>query len=495
MSIENNSAFSHRACYVNFAEHLQNKWNPNLYYPDAPNQWSEADWRAFFRMLKAFGFNIFEYWLPPTLMDRPALEGASVQVNFARTMRRVTALAHEAGLRVKFIVAVNTIGPGWTFACPNAPAERKLVLDLWRHWLRELPETDIVGIFPGDPGGCNRNGCTHETYVELALELCGLIQRELPSAVVEVGTWGTPFTGWGADLISPPDWNGGFTQLLEQKLPGGAFAHIWNGDPARARAAMAYFLKRLPQFPADALVAINLGFSPDGDATMGGDARSYAREIARHRAITTWDYSVSEGELVLYPHWRLPRLAARRREERAAAPYAGGMNYTMSPKLNLLTLYASGALFNDPAADPDVLSRRFCAAVFGEEHAVLGELFEAFEVITGWGHYPRRKWSRSVLRAVFGEMTERLEAADVSGCTLPLFPDPESYRQDLLWFARIFHDMAGDHADRDRIRRDYWARTFAIYDHIPMSVDERADQAARKFADTLREEPNTAVVL
>lgn len=65
MSIDNTSAFSHRACYVNFAEHLQNAWNPNLYYPEAPNQWSEADWRAFFRMLRAFGFTIFEYWLPP----------------------------------------------------------------------------------------------------------------------------------------------------------------------------------------------------------------------------------------------------------------------------------------------------------------------------------------------------------------------------------------------------------------------------------------------
>jgi hypothetical protein len=258
---------------------------------------------------------------------------------------------------------------------------------------------------------------------------------------------------------------------------------------------MEYFLKRLPEFPADALVAINLGFSGDGDAVMGGDARAWAREVAKHRAITTWDYSVSEGELVLYPHWRLPRLAARRREERAAAPYAGGMNYTMSPKLNLLTLYAAGGLFQDPAADPDALSRAFCTAVFGEEHAVLGELFEAFEVINGWGHYPRRKWSKPVLRVVFREIAERLEAADVSRCTLPLFPDPETYRQDLLWFARAFLEMAGDKPDRDRIRREYWKRTFAIYDHIPMSVDARADQAARKFADTLREEVNTAVTL
>lgn len=489
------TAFVHRACYVNFAEHLQNAWNPNLYYPDAPNQWATADWQAFFRMLSAFGYNVFEYWLPPTLMDRPALAGGAVYREFARQMRQATELAHAAGLRVKFIVAVNTIGPQWHFACPRDPIEHQLILDLWRHWLRALPGTDIVGIFPGDPGGCNRNGCTHETFVDLALELCGVIQREQPRAVVEVGTWGTPFTGWGDDLISPPDWNGDFAPLLRQQLPGGAFAHIWNGGPARARAAMDAFLRRLPEFPADALVAINLGFSPDGDATMGGDARAWARAIAQQRAITTWDYSLSEGELVLYPHWRLPRMAARRREERAAAPYAGGMSYTMSPKLNLLTLYAAGGLFQDPAADPDGLARAFCAAVFGAEHAVLGELFEAFEVIPGWGHYPRRKWSRPVLRAVYREIADRLAAADVSRCTLPLFPDAETYRQDLLWFARAFGEMAGDQPDRERIRQEYWQRTFAIYDHIPMSVDERADQAARKFANTLREDVSTAVTL
>ena len=482
------TAFTHRACYINFAEHLQNAWNPNLYYPGAPNQWSDNDWRGFFRMIAGFGFNVFEYWLPPTLMDRPTLAGAPVPVAFAERMRRVTVLAHEAGLKVKFIIAVNTIGPQWYFACPNDRAERQLVLDLWRHWLRELPDTDIVGIFPGDPGGCNRNGCTHETFVDLALELCGLIKAQ-----VEVGTWGTPFTGWGNDLISPPGWDGNFKPLLQQKLPGGAFAHIWNGGPDRARAAMEYFLKRLPEFPESALVAINLGFSPDADAVMGGDARPWAREIAKQRAITTWDYSLSEGELVLYPHWRLPRLAARRREERAAAPYVGGMNYTMSPKLNYLTLFAAGQLFLDPTVDPDQLAAKFCAQVFGKEHAALGVLFEAFEVVPGWGHYPRRKWSKPVLRSTYREIIDRLEAADVT--TTTLVPDAERYRQDLLWFARQFLALAGDQPDRAQIKRDYWQKTFAIYNHIPMSVDERADQAATKFSQLLHEETNTAVTL
>ena len=83
----------------------------------------------------------------------------------------------------------------------------------------------------------------------------------------------------------------------------------------------------------------------------------YAREIAQTHAVTSWDYALAEGELICYPHWRLPRMAARRREERAAAPYLGGMSYTMTPKLNLLSLYAAGCFFQNPDADPDQVSQ------------------------------------------------------------------------------------------------------------------------------------------
>jgi hypothetical protein len=215
---------------------------------------------------------------------------------------------------------------------------------------------------------------------------------------------------------------------------------------------------------------------------MGGDGRAWAREIARTHEITTWDYSIGEGELICYPHWRLPRMAARRREERSAAPYAGGMLYTMTPRLNLLSLYAGGRFFLDADADPDRVSREFCAQVFGEEHAALGELLEAFEVVEGWGHYPRRQWSNEELARVLGEIVERLESVEMSGCALPLFPDPESYRQDLLWFARRFGEMCDPQTDRQRIRQEYWERALTIYDHIPMSADERAEASADRFA-------------
>lgn len=480
--------FTHRSYYVNFAEHLQNTWNVNVLFPGAPNQWSADDWRRMLTMVKSFGYNCFEYWLVPTLCDRQALENDGIYAEFARTARSFTRIAHEIGLKTKALCAPNIIGPSWYFACPNDRDDKELIRSIWRHWMRELAETDIVCVFPGDPGGCNRNCCTHETFVDLALEVTGITLEENPGAQMEIGTWGTPFSGWGSDMWQVPGWDGTWNMLIDERhatpeVP----CHIWNGKPDRAKAAMEYLIGRLPEFPENAMIAINLGFSSDGDDRMGIGVPEYAREIAKLRSITTWDYSLCEGELINYPHWRLPRISERRKEERAAAPYIGGMCYTMSPKLSQLTMYAAGRMSIDPDADYDAVSREFCGRVFSQDQAEIGSLFEAFEVVKGWGHYPRQHWSREVLQAKYAELIDRLEAADTSGCDLPLFPDPETYRKDLLWFARTFHEMAGISPDRERIRKEYWERALGIYDVIPMSVDKRAELAARNFSLILSE--------
>jgi len=53
----NNPAFELRTCYVNFAEHLQNYWNVNFIYHNAPGTWGDGDWKAFFVQIKEFGYN------------------------------------------------------------------------------------------------------------------------------------------------------------------------------------------------------------------------------------------------------------------------------------------------------------------------------------------------------------------------------------------------------------------------------------------------------
>lgn len=57
-------------------------------------------------------------------------------------------------------------------------------------------------------GGCNRNGCDHNTFLDLCQELILLIKGYSPSTAVEINTWGAPFAGWGSDMRCIPDWDG-----------------------------------------------------------------------------------------------------------------------------------------------------------------------------------------------------------------------------------------------------------------------------------------------
>lgn len=130
-------------------------------------------------------------------------------------------------------------------------------------------------------------------------------------------------------------------------------------------------------------------------------------------------------------------------------------------------------------------AREFFRRVFGPQHEILGKLSEAFEVVPGWGYYPRRKWSRPEAHRAYRKIIEHLEQATTAHGDLPLFPSPEEYRKDLLCFARMFARLSEESPDREAIRTEYWRRALAIYDSVPMSVDERAESAARGFSRIL----------
>jgi hypothetical protein len=68
---------------------------------------------------------------------------------------------------------------------------------------------------------------------------------------------------------------------------------------------------------------------------------------------------VTEGENAVYPHYRFARLFARRQEERAAAPYSGGICFTMTPMLNQLSLFEAAQSFWNRDGDPHQLRERF----------------------------------------------------------------------------------------------------------------------------------------
>ena len=409
--------FPVRICYVNFAEHLQNAFNPNLLFDTPVNRWSRADWERFIDMLSAFRYNLFEFWLVPTLFSPEALGGSRIHREFADTMNHVIAYGKLRGVGVHPIQAVNTVGQQWHFHCPKDPKEHAEIVALWDYWARRLRGLESIGFFPGDPGGCCRNGCTAETYVDLCLELSKVVRKDRPDLKIELGTWGEPFGGWGVPL--------------------------WTGKPERAERSMKYFLAKLPEFPPDTFTSINMGFSPDCHLTHGGDGKPYARQAARTHPVLTWDYSVTEGESTVSPRCRVRRIFQRRREELAVGCYSGGICYTMAPKLNCVNIFACAEAYWNPSLEPGAVLADYGRLVFGDELAAIGPLLEEFEVIPDWGYYAPFPYSPQRLRASMAKLRPLLEkiAPDAAG-RLPIAPTMAEHRRDLLGFAELFHGLA-----------------------------------------------------
>lgn len=470
-----NETYKLRTCYVNFAEHLQNSWNVNFMYNDAPGMWSDKEWSAFFKEIKAFGFTNFQFWIPPTLV-KPGEDRA----NAIKPLNEVIRLCHGEGITVNPLITVNTIGAEWYFACPNDKEDRKRIFEFWEFYAENLKGVDIFTIFPGDPGGCNRNGCNHNTYLELSAELVKMLKEKIPGITVEVGTWGTPFTGWGEDMRHTPNWDGTFAMLVDPGVNNPEIpCHIWNGSPERVKVCMNDMMDRLKLFPEDTVFSLNVGFNPDSEPDDGYDGRPWIKEIAKKFRVNSWDYSASEGELICYPHFRVGKYKRKRLTELETAPYYGSICYTMSPKLNLLMLYTSAQLMMNPERSPKEVAGEFTEKVFGDRK--IGELMEAFEIVPGWG-YEDTPFTKEELKEMFGELIVRLKAVKGFKSQLPVFPDEEEYRETLLWHAENFLYMFGENPDREKVREDYKNKALAIYDTIPKAVDERSVLSAKGYS-------------
>jgi hypothetical protein len=467
-----------RIYYNNFAEHLQNAFNPNVIYPGLPNCWRDEDWRALIDMIAGFGFNVFEFWLVPRLFCRAGLE-SDFGREFARQMGVVIEQAHRRGLQVEFIAGLATVGDRWQTLCPQVPDEWAEIRYLWSAWTERLAGIDIAGIFPGDPGACSRNGCTALTYVDRSLEIAGLLAERHPGLGFELNLWGPPVFGWGI-IQGPPGWQGEFIPEFQ--------ASAWTFDLRRAEETMAHVLRRLPEFPPETWVGQNLGFNSDGNPVGDQDARPWIRRIARSHPVLTWDFSLTEGENNVLPHYRLERLFQRRREERAAALFSGGICFTMTPLLNQLSLYAAAQSFLDPDAAPAAVADRFAQALFGPAGRELTPRWVLFEVVRDWGCYVELERGRAEYHRQVGELAELLRSLPLAGSpALPLHPSPEVYRRELLFFAELLRDLSAPAPGYDALWRRYWERVYAIYDHLPEHVDPRPRQATDRLINRFRE--------
>ncbi len=467
----------YRICYDNFAAHLLNAYNPNVFYPKLPYRWRDSQWRAMIDMLADFGFNVFQYWLPPRLFCRDGLSSEAGR-EFTRQMNELIAYAKTKSVRVHGFMALATVGPDWITLCPNKSDDWAELRRLWDAWTRRLPEQDIWGIFPGDPGGCSRHGCTAMTFIDRALEIAQQVRQNCPRAKVELNTWGPPFFGWG-NIQAPPDWQGEFDPAL--------VASAWSSTQQRTAASMTHLVKRLPEFPSETLVSLNLGFNPDGIPEGSADARMWAREIAKTNDALTWDFSLTEGENAIVPHGRFRRLFGRRLEERTVGAYSGGICFTMTPMLNQCSLYCSAQSFQRPDADPLAVAGEFFAKLYGPEGAQLGRYLPLFELVRDWGCHVEVLLDKDAYHERMQEMVTILNDLRPSlRESMVLHPSPVKYHAELHFFAELFRDLSGPNPDFEACSKAYWNRVYAIYNELPAHVDPRPRHATNSLVNTFR---------
>jgi len=251
-----------RTYYNNFAGHLLNAYSPNMTYPGSAHRWSDSDWCACIDMVAGFGYNVFEFWLVPRLFCRQALE-SDFGREFSRRMNVVCDHAHRCGIQVEFICGLATVGDAWHTYCPNVPSTWDEIRFLWDQWTRNSTGIDIVGISPGDPGACSRNGCTALTYIDKSCEIAERVKHDLPSCEIELHTWGPPFLGWGNYLDINPTTPEYHTRMVELRDLLTALAPAVNHEASLHPAPETY--RRELLFFAQLLADLS-GPAPDFDA-------------------------------------------------------------------------------------------------------------------------------------------------------------------------------------------------------------------------------------
>jgi hypothetical protein len=430
-----------------------------------------------FEMVAGFGATVFEFWLVPSWFSSSFLKTPAARA-VAAELNEITAAAHAAGLQVEMIAGLATSGPLWHTLCPGIPAEWAEIQDLWRAWAALLPAVDIVGIFPGDPGACSRMGCTAETYIDRSVDIARIVSEILPHVEIEFNTWGPPFFGWG-NLQGPPGWSGEFIPEWQHTA--------WDFSLPRAEKSMRHLLHRLGDFPARTSVALNMGFNPDGDPVGDQDAREWARLVARERTLYTWDFSLTEGENNVIPHYRFQRLFNQRRAERAVEAYSGGICFTMTPLLNQLSLFQSLRSFQDPDADPEALSRGFYRSLFGPAGEEIVSFLPLFEVIKDWGNYLDITLARAAYHRQMQALSEVLAALSPrADPAVSIYPGPAAHLEDLRYFAGLFSNLSAPQPDYPALAAGYWRRVYAIWDHLPQHVDPRPRFAVDRLIDHFR---------
>lgn len=432
-----------RAIYINDSAHQANNYDPNLIYPVATNRWPLDKWKRYIDQMAFFRYNVLQIWLVPEMFTPKALEGGGVYDYVRDTLNAVARYARPRGIEICVINGINVAVdsgtllntlpakaykdmPIYRYLSPNNPAEKQLMFALWDHWSKALSDVDMWALFPGDPGGCAEDSCGPETYVDLSIQLSHIIRKNNPKATIDFCPW--QFFGWG------PTWPSQFRK-----------------DTARIDRGYRYLLTKVDDFPPGTIFSPNLNDytsnAPVQGAGTGGNTIEYIDEIHKKgHLIHTWTYFVTEGEGWLNHHDRVAGILRQRAIE-AKYPISGGICYTMTPSLNLLSQFACAESYWDPDVTAEQVLRRFTDGVFGTSAQTLIDIFPTFEIgpQVGYTFAKAPDWKPDFTK-IHSEMEHnRAVLTSLTFSRPPRFDlliSPQAYTSELLYFADLYANLS-----------------------------------------------------
>ena len=114
-----------------------------------------------------------------------------------------------------------------------------------------------------------------------------------------------------------------------------------------------------------------------------------------------------------------------------------------------------------------------------------------FEIVPDWGHYANIRMSRESYHTKMRTFVDLLKALkSSSNGSVAFYPDPDQYRDELLFFANLFAELSGPFPDFQELRQRYWDRVYSIYDLLPRHVDPGPRNATDRLIAVFAEGQN-----
>ena len=333
--------------------------SPRMYEKYASKNWDADRMGRYIDMLLAFGFNAFQ--ASDTFLGYVFAGWGPNPRGWPARLRALGDYARAQGMHTTLFIWGTAAydfrtGKYSSSLCPNDPAQREI---LERHWERQADHAahfDSIVTHWGDPGGCDRNGCTIQTPQNLHNEILEKCRERNPDVESSFSLW-----------------------MLQSGTHG-----VWPGYEGPQTVLDSGVL--------DADVTVAVGSSP-AHVPPGAFDPEHVRMITQSgRRAGVWCWYLADNEMSPSMYVRTTLL----KDYFSSIPtdvFDSLEWHTVegnTPTLNLHNLYVAGKLMQNPQADAPAALREYIAGAFGEENVgAVEEILCALERIrSGYAGVP-----------------------------------------------------------------------------------------------------------